>query len=253
MKRTISLLLALVMLFALTACGTKEEAPAEAVSFKVIVTDLEGNETTFEYTSSASNVGEVLVAEGLVVGHDADYGLYIDSVNGITADYNKDGEMLYIQKDRIVNGGYLLFGKELMAMEAMEQLKDKTGDELIEAFAALTSDDSTNTVKASTSYERANVDIVNKDLSAWLFDEARKDGDVKIIEKKNSKGDVDGYYLAYYVDHEIKWEKNARSSLLSAQLKEWIEELAAPYTVNEKVLNKIGKPTPVETEAETAA
>ena len=168
-------------------------------------------------------------------------------------DYNKDGEMLYIQKDRIVNGGYLQFGKELMAMEAMEQLKDKTGDELIKAFAALTSDDSTNTVKASTSYERANVDIVNKDLSEWLFDEARKDGDVKIIEKKNSKGDVDGYYLAYYVDHEIKWEKNARSSLLSAQLKEWIEELAAPYTVNEKVLNKIGKPTPVETEAETAA
>ena len=90
MKRTISLLLALVMLFALTACGTKEEAPAEAVSFKVIVTDLEGNETTFEYTSSASNVGEVLVAEGLVVGHDADYGLYIDSVNGITADWDND-------------------------------------------------------------------------------------------------------------------------------------------------------------------
>ena len=90
MKKIVSMLLALVMLFALTACGAKEEAPAEAVSFKVIVTDLEGNETTFEYTSSASNVGEVLVAEGLVVGHDADYGLYIDSVNGIAADWDND-------------------------------------------------------------------------------------------------------------------------------------------------------------------
>ena len=90
MKKIVSMLLVLLMLFALTACVAKEEAPSEAVSFKVIVTDLEGNETTFEYTSSASNVGEVLVAEGLVVGHDADYGLYIDSVNGIAADWDKD-------------------------------------------------------------------------------------------------------------------------------------------------------------------
>jgi len=90
MKQTIALLLALVMVFALTACGAKEEAPAEAVSFKVIVTDLEGNETAFEYTSSAANVGEVLVAEGLVVGHEPEYGLYIDSVNGIAADWDKD-------------------------------------------------------------------------------------------------------------------------------------------------------------------
>lgn len=91
MKRMISMLLALVMVLALAACGAKEEAPAaEAVSFKVVVTDLEGNETTFEYTSSAASVGDALVAEGLVEGHDGDYGLYIDSVNGIAADWDKD-------------------------------------------------------------------------------------------------------------------------------------------------------------------
>ena len=90
MKRTISALLALVMLFALAACGAKEEAPAEAVSFTVVVTDLEGNETTFEYTSDAASVGDALVAEGLVEGHEASYGLYIDSVNGIAADWDKD-------------------------------------------------------------------------------------------------------------------------------------------------------------------
>ena len=36
MKRMISMLLALVMVFGLAACGAKEEAPSEAVSFKVI-------------------------------------------------------------------------------------------------------------------------------------------------------------------------------------------------------------------------
>ena len=68
----------------------KTTAPADPVSFKVIVTDLDGNETAFEYTSSAATVGEALVAEGLVVGHEADYGLYIDAVNGIAADWDKD-------------------------------------------------------------------------------------------------------------------------------------------------------------------
>ena len=90
MKRLISLLLVMVMLFALAACGKKTEAPSEAVAFTVIVTDLEGNESTFEYTSDAASVGEALVAEGLVVGHQASYGLYIDAVNGIAADWDND-------------------------------------------------------------------------------------------------------------------------------------------------------------------
>ena len=90
MKRTLSALLALVMLFTLAACGKKAEKLSDPVSFTVIVTDLEGNETTFEYTSDAASVGEALVAEGLVVGHEASYGLYIDAVNGIAANWDKD-------------------------------------------------------------------------------------------------------------------------------------------------------------------
>lgn len=90
MKRTLSALLALVMLFTLVACGKKVKKLSDPVSFTVIVTDLEGNETTFEYTSDATSVGEALVAEGLVVGHEASYGLYIDAVNGIDADWDND-------------------------------------------------------------------------------------------------------------------------------------------------------------------
>lgn len=90
MKKLISMLLVLAMVFALTACGTKEAPAADAVSFKVTVTDLDGNETAFEYTSSAASVGAALVAEGLVEGHETEYGLYIDTVNGITADWDAD-------------------------------------------------------------------------------------------------------------------------------------------------------------------
>ena len=90
MKRTLSLLLALIMVIALVGCSANKEAPSAAVSFKVVVTDLDGNETAFEYTSSAASVGEALVAEGLIEGHETEYGLYIDTVNGITADWDAD-------------------------------------------------------------------------------------------------------------------------------------------------------------------
>ena len=90
MKRMSSLLLVLVLVFALTACGAKEEPQSNAVSFKVVVTDLEGNETAFDYSSNAASLGEALVAEGLIEGHETEYGLYIDAVNGITADWDND-------------------------------------------------------------------------------------------------------------------------------------------------------------------
>lgn len=106
MKKLLSLLLALVMAFGLVACGNTNapetdpstEAHAETTSapteeevvgvpFTVVVTDVDGTETTFEYTSDAVTVGEALLAEGLIAGDESDYGLYVTTVNGITADW----------------------------------------------------------------------------------------------------------------------------------------------------------------------
>lgn len=106
MKKMISMLLVLVMVFAMAACGAKEEASAEPVSFKVIVTDLEGNESTFEYTAAAASVGEALVAEGLIEAHEGSFGLYIDAVNGIAADWDNDQTYwaFYINGDYATTG-----------------------------------------------------------------------------------------------------------------------------------------------------
>ena len=105
MKKLISMLLVMVMVFGLAACG-KAEPKATGASFTVVVTDLEGKETTFEYTSDKATVGEALVAEGLIEGHKTEYGLYVDSVNGITLDWEKDGKYraFYIDSEYAMTG-----------------------------------------------------------------------------------------------------------------------------------------------------
>ena len=92
------------MLPSLVACGgtdttdttpstepSVESTPAASdsvgASFTVVVTDLDGSESTFEYTSEAETVGEALVAEGLIAGDESDWGLMVTTVNGITADW----------------------------------------------------------------------------------------------------------------------------------------------------------------------
>ena len=104
MKKIIALLLALVMALSLVACGgtdtpdttpstepSVESTPAASdsvgASFSVVVTDLDGTESTFEYTSEAETVGEALVAEGLIAGDESEWGLMVTTVNGITADW----------------------------------------------------------------------------------------------------------------------------------------------------------------------
>ena len=114
MKKLLSTLLVLTLLLCLTACGKPAEAHAGAVSFTVVVTDLEGNETAFSYTSSAASVGEALVAEGLIQGHETEYGLYIDAVNGIAADWDKDQTYWAFY----VNGEYATTGIDGTAIAA---------------------------------------------------------------------------------------------------------------------------------------
>ena len=87
MKHFLALFLSALMLLSLVGCGT--------VKFTV-----QTNEKT---------VGEALQKLGVIDGEEGDYGLYIKTVNGTTADYNKDG----VYWAFYVDGEYAMTGADM--------------------------------------------------------------------------------------------------------------------------------------------
>ena len=106
MKKLLPLLLALIMVFTLAACSAK-------TSFTVVTTDLDGKETTHEIKTEAVTVGEALIEEGLLKGHTTEYGLYVDEVNGIALDWEKDGKYWAFY----INGEYAQTGVDTTNVE----------------------------------------------------------------------------------------------------------------------------------------
>lgn len=61
-----------------------------SVKVTVIVVDADGNETDFVINTDKETVGDALLEQNLIEGEEGDYGLYVTTVNGITADYDTD-------------------------------------------------------------------------------------------------------------------------------------------------------------------
>ncbi len=59
--------------------------------FILTVVDKEGGETQFEIHTDKETVGDALSELGFIEGEESEYGLYVKTVNGITADYDTDG------------------------------------------------------------------------------------------------------------------------------------------------------------------
>ena len=109
MKKVLAIILALVMALSLMACGsspaqqpgsdTDAETPVVtdgatlgegAHSFTLEITDADGKTITATINTDEETVGAALLKLNIVQGEDSEYGLYVKTVNGITADYDKD-------------------------------------------------------------------------------------------------------------------------------------------------------------------
>ena len=51
---------------------------------------MDGTVTKFQVNTDATTVGEALLAVELIAGDESEYGLYVTSVNGITADWDTE-------------------------------------------------------------------------------------------------------------------------------------------------------------------
>lgn len=85
-----------------------------ATVFTFTVTDKDGGNTVFEIHTDKETVGDALLEHDLIAGEDGDYGLYVKTVNGITADYNVDGTYWAFY----VNGEYAMSGVDTTTVEA---------------------------------------------------------------------------------------------------------------------------------------
>ncbi|MBR5202189.1 MAG: DUF4430 domain-containing protein [Clostridia bacterium] len=113
----LAFVLIVAMALSFSACGkndsnantTTTQASGEAkkeLSFVFKVVDLDGSEKSFDIKTDAKTVGEALLTEKLISGEVGDYGLMVDTVNGIKYDYNADGAYWAFY----VNGEYAMSG-----------------------------------------------------------------------------------------------------------------------------------------------
>lgn len=133
MKKILSLILCMVLIAAMAlfaaGCSDKTTQVEEiasaafesgstlgegATAFTFTVTDADGNESTYEIKTDKATVGEALLDVGIISGEDGDYGLYVKSVNGITADFDVDGTYWAFY----VNDEYAMSGVDTTDVEA---------------------------------------------------------------------------------------------------------------------------------------
>lgn len=82
-------------------------------TFAFTVTDFDGKETPFEIHTDKETVGEALIELGLISGDEGEFGLYVKTVNGITADFDKDGKYWAFY----IDGEYALTGVDTTIIE----------------------------------------------------------------------------------------------------------------------------------------
>lgn len=83
------------------------------VEFLFTVVDKDGNETSFEVHTDKEIVGDALLEEGLIAGEEDRHGLYVKTVNGITADYDTDGTYWAFY----IDGEYAMSGVDTTTIE----------------------------------------------------------------------------------------------------------------------------------------
>lgn len=94
-KKLVLAALALVLVIALLVgvyMATRPEAQAGMKNVQIVIVYADGSERSEQYATDAEYLSELLLEKELVTGYESEeYGFTIESVDGITLDWSKDG------------------------------------------------------------------------------------------------------------------------------------------------------------------
>ena len=107
----------------------------------------------------------------------------------------------------------------------------KTEDDFAELANEKSDDGGSNTNGGL--YEGTPKDKFVPEFDEWVFDSARKSGDVGMVQHSAEEGATSGYYgyhLIYYIgENDPAWMNTARQALATQSRQTWIEELSEGY------------------------
>lgn len=103
-KQTLSIALVIICIFSLAACGKTVEKSGlwenatyledtelgEGKNSLIVEVKAADQTVTFTVNTDKKTVGDALLENELIAGDESEYGLYMKTVNGITADYDVD-------------------------------------------------------------------------------------------------------------------------------------------------------------------
>lgn len=122
------------------------------------------------------------------------------------------------------------------AKEEAQKLLDEfnAGDKTEDAFAALAEANSDDPGSSSNGglYTNVRKGAMVESFDSWIFDESRQAGDTGLVENTNSG--QQGWHVMYYVGQNVPyWQVTATSSLKSADMSDWLEQLQEGYEATE--------------------
>ena len=239
MKKILSFLLALAMVFSLASvvCAQEmEEAQTEILWDEneetillttgevygqgetefVLVVDYLNETAIVTVKTDAATVGEALAELHIIAGEESEWGLYVKTVNGITADYDVDGSYWAFY----IDGEYAMTGLDateidadsvyMLTVEGIELEEDETitlvdgknyglGEKV---FALQVTDKEGNLTTVTVCTDAATVGEALAELHIIAGEESEWGLYVKTVNGITADYDVDGSYWAFYIDGE---------------------------------------------------
>lgn len=107
----VAVLLSITAAAILTGCSASESGETKSITVEVVHKD--GSTAEFTYETEESSLGALLADEGLIAGEKGSFGLFVQTVDGETADYDVDGSWWMLS----CNGEEVLTGVDAVEIE----------------------------------------------------------------------------------------------------------------------------------------